>query len=72
MKKIGGSGNGCRFLRVDIESAVNSIDKYSSITVGGIIINGNCCFFYLKGVKTGKNLQNVKEFKTECGCVSKQ
>ena len=72
MKKIGGSGNGCNFEGGHCESAAQSIDNKSSITVGGIIINGNCCFFYLKGVKTGKNLQNVKEFKTECGCVSKQ
>ena len=60
-------------LRVDTVNQLHSLlNNKSSITVGGIIINGNCCFFYLKGVKTGKNLQNVKEFKTECGCVSKQ
>ena len=41
VKKIGGSGNGCNFEGGHCESVAQSIDNKSSITVGGIIINGN-------------------------------
>ena len=66
MKEIGGSGNGCSFEggHGRYESAAHSIDKESSIRVGGIIIYGNCCFFLFEMGKDGdKFTKSLNIFK---------